>query len=104
MNRKKGLLTKYHLQATYLFPYLNIDEAVLLVFHCPAPATHRRQDTVEGRAVDPGRRYSLIYVVGSIQSWIMSISLELGAGPSFRCTRGNSYLTLSPLFFLFRAR
>lgn len=64
MNRKKGLLTKTHLQARYLFPYLNIEGTVLLVFECPAPATHRRRDTVEGRAVNPGLQYSIIYVVG----------------------------------------
>lgn len=63
MNCKKGLRTKSHLQARYLFPYLDIDGTVLLVFDCPAPATHRRRDTVEGRAVDPGLQYSIIYVV-----------------------------------------
>lgn len=48
MDRKKGLLTKTHLQARYLFPYLNIEGTVLLVLNYPAPATHRKRDTIKG--------------------------------------------------------
>lgn len=44
-----------------------------------------------------------LYVVDSLQSFIVSISLGLGAGSSFRCSRSTGYPTLSPLFFLFRA-
>lgn len=74
MNRKNGLLTRTHLQATYLFPYSTISWAVLLVFDCQALETHRRQDTVEGRAFDLGLQHSLIYVVGRLQFLIVSMS------------------------------